>query len=180
MVGGRYRIRRTLHADRGFGGCSFGPIYEATDTADGLADVAVREFTRADPDFFRLGLPLFHAAYDKLRILQVSPLIPTVIAFLEAETAAYIITEYLPGPSLHELLSSRADAGFRMEAVIEWGKSLCDLLDLMHSQRPPLLLNRNFGPLNLLLDSFGKAKLVDLGLARDRILYWKPLRYRVY
>jgi hypothetical protein len=178
-IAGRYRINRLLYADRGLGGYSFGPIYQATDAEQGQTAVVVREFARSDSDLFRLGLSFFRAAYDQLCALQVSPLIPAAFAFIETRTAAYIITEYLPGPSLCELLDDRGGCGFPVGEVVEWGKSLCDLLALMHAQQPPLL-KRHLGAEDMLLDSQGTVKVVNLGLARDQLLYWKPLRVLVY
>src|SRR5271166_3589542 len=66
-LSGGYRICRLLYAGPGFSRFSFGPIYQATAPEQGRTAVAVREFTRADPDSFRLGLPHFRAAYDQLR-----------------------------------------------------------------------------------------------------------------
>jgi len=178
-VTGRYRIRRHLYSDGGFGGYSFGPIYLGTDRLNNGASVVLREFTCSDRDLFRAGLPFFRAAYEKLQILQASPLVPAAVDFVEAQGAAYMVVEYLPGPSLGKLLAGATVLPFPLEQVVEWGKGLCELLDLMHAQHPPLL-KREFGAEDLLLDRSGNLKVVNFGLAWRTPLYWRPLRVRVY
>jgi uncharacterized protein (TIGR02996 family) len=181
-IAGRYRIDRLLHLDLGYSsGYSFGPIYLAADLAKGQFPVAVREFASPDPTGFQLGLPVFRAAYDKLHVLQTSPLVPEVYDFLEGPNAAYITTEYLPGPSLAELIGAydydSPAKPFPVPWVVELGKRLCDFLAFMHSQQPPLLRG-GVKPEDLLLDNAGKVKVVNFGLARQTgipgtsPLYW--------
>ena len=162
----------------GFSRFSFGPIYQATAPGRGEPQWPCGG-SHADPDLFQLGLPHFRAACDQLRVFEANPLIPAVLAFIETAVAAYIITEYLPGPSLYEVLDGRRRLDFPLREVVEWGKNLCDLLEQMHSQRPPFL-KRHRGEWDLLLDSQRTVKVINLGLARDRLLYWRPLVVRTY
>jgi uncharacterized protein (TIGR02996 family) len=208
VLAGRYRIDRLLHAVTGRGGWNFGPIYQAADLANPLVPVVVREFTRSGPEDFRAGLPFFRAAHDTHRLLRASPLVPDVFEFIEERQSAYLVTEHLPGPSLDDLFGDTYAPGrqhlldwiaeldrLRIVArpaplieesrrrLFEWaldlGKSLCDLLALMHAQEPPLL-KRNLGLDDLLVNQEGKVKAVNLGLAwrtsAPEVLCWRPLR----
>jgi serine/threonine protein kinase len=56
---------------------------------------------------------------------------------------------------------------FPLEQVVEWGQSICDVLDHMHGQSPPLV-HRDLKPDNImLLDDQQQIKLIDFGTARD-------------
>src|SRR5205823_4310973 len=51
--------------------------------------------------------------------------------------------------------------------IIEWGRSICDVLTHMHGQLPPLV-HRDVKPDNvMLLDDQRSIKMIDFGTARD-------------
>jgi serine/threonine-protein kinase len=56
---------------------------------------------------------------------------------------------------------------FPVDQVVEWGKSICDVLAHMHSQSPPLI-HRDLKPDNIMLVEDGRTiKMIDFGTARD-------------
>jgi serine/threonine-protein kinase len=56
---------------------------------------------------------------------------------------------------------------FPLSQVIEWGKSVCDVLQHMHTQQPPLI-HRDLKPDNImLLEDQKSIKMIDFGTARD-------------
>jgi serine/threonine-protein kinase len=94
-----------------------------------------------------------------------------------------MIMEYLPGPGLNELLADAHCGGspFPVDWAAALGCTLCDLLHLLHSQQPPVLL-RWLALDNLLVNKGGKVKMVNFGLARQpgfperEVLYWPAFR----
>jgi serine/threonine-protein kinase len=56
---------------------------------------------------------------------------------------------------------------FAIEDIITWSRSICDVLQHMHSQTPPLV-HRDLKPENImLLEDKKSIKMIDFGTARD-------------
>ena len=75
--------------------------------------------------------------------------------------SAWIITEYINGPTLRELLD---DVGAMMPepaAIIAW--RLCQALQAAHSHG---IVHRDLKPENVMFDAAGEVKLMDFGIAR--------------
>mgnify|MGYP000297471762 CR=1 FL=1 len=75
--------------------------------------------------------------------------------------AAWIITEFIRGPTLRELLD---DVGAMMPepaALIAW--TLCQALSAAHGHG---IVHRDLKPENVMLDGTGEVKLMDFGIAR--------------
>jgi serine/threonine-protein kinase len=61
---------------------------------------------------------------------------------------------------------ARRNGQFLVEAeVLSWARQLCDALEYMHSQDPPVL-HRDIKPSNIKLTPTGLVKLVDFGLVK--------------
>ena len=73
----------------------------------------------------------------------------------------YIAMEYLPGPTLKQLIEE--EGGLTEERALEIAAQLADALDFAHRRR---VIHRDVKPQNVLLDVEGNAKLVDFGIAR--------------
>ena len=52
------------------------------------------------------------------------------------------------------------------DKVIEWAKQLCDVLNYLHSQDPPIIY-RDMKPSNVMLKPEGTLKVIDFGIARE-------------
>jgi serine/threonine-protein kinase len=75
--------------------------------------------------------------------------------------------EYIRGQDLLKVMEKNGNKPFPLDCVIEWGKSICDVLSHMHSQSPPLV-HRDIKPDNImLLEDQRSIKLLDFGTARD-------------
>jgi serine/threonine-protein kinase len=75
--------------------------------------------------------------------------------------------EFIRGQDLLKLMESNGNKPFPIERVIEWGKSICDVLTHMHGQSPPLI-HRDLKPDNImLLEDQKSIKMIDFGTARD-------------
>jgi hypothetical protein len=85
----------------------------------------------------------------------------------EGDDAAYLVMEYVEGPSLARIIESRQhlDAA----EVLQIALGLLDVLEYLHSRIPPVL-HRDIKPANVLLRRDGSPVLVDFGAVRNVFL----------
>ena len=161
ILHGRYRIERQLAV----GG--FGAVYLATDTRDSKKQVAIKDMICADPQEFTIRLNFFRREAEILRLLEDLPIVPRVHDFIEQGQTAHLVLEFIRGQDLLKIMEANGNRPFPVEQVIEWGKSICDVLLHMHGQSPPLV-HRDLKPDNLMLmDDRRTIKMIDFGTARD-------------
>lgn len=77
----------------------------------------------------------------------------------------YILMEYVEGKNLHEMLHERGEP-FSEEQVLEWSVQICKVLHYLHTHEPPVIY-RDLKPSNVMIDTLGRVKLVDFGIARQ-------------
>ena len=75
----------------------------------------------------------------------------------------FISMEYVDGPNLHSLRANRSSRVLTWKFVAPLARQLCQALDYAHGER---IIHRDLKPANLMLDSSGRLKLADFGLAR--------------
>ena len=161
MLHGRYRIEALL----AIGG--FAAVYLASDTQQGNRLVAIKDMICPDPQEFTIRLQFFQREAEILRLLAELPVVPRLYDFIHRGQSAYLIMEYIRGQDLLKVMEQNANKPFPLELVIEWGKSICDVLAHMHSQTPPLV-HRDIKPDNImLLEDQRSIKMIDFGTARD-------------
>jgi serine/threonine protein kinase len=74
--------------------------------------------------------------------------------------ALYFLLEYVPGGELCSYM--RRYKRFTLEASKIYAAQLVSILEYLHSRN---IAHRDLNPENILLDSYGKLKLVDFGCA---------------
>jgi serine/threonine protein kinase len=106
---------------------------------------------------------------DFLKEAQVASLVrhPSVVRvtdFGEHEGMPFLVMEYVPGPSLLQMLGSRGR--FPVAEAVAIGRRIAEALDAFHERR---LVHRDLKPANVILDPRGDGRLtlVDLGLVKD-------------
>ncbi|MEJ5275032.1 MAG: protein kinase [Thermogemmata sp.] len=73
----------------------------------------------------------------------------------------YIIMEYIHGPNLLDVV--KKSGPLSIERTVTYLYHIADALDYAHKKG---LVHRDIKPSNILIDRYGRAKLLDLGLAR--------------
>jgi serine/threonine-protein kinase len=106
---------------------------------------------------------------DFLREAQVASVIRhdavvRVSDFGEYDRVPFMVMEYVPGPSLLEMMARKGR--FPFAEAIEIGRRIGEALDAFHERR---LVHRDLKPANVILDPRGDGRLtlVDLGLVKD-------------
>jgi tRNA A-37 threonylcarbamoyl transferase component Bud32 len=156
----RYRIIDVL------GGGGMGQVYLAQDTR--LADkpcavkelvpdphLSVEEQEEAAAQFHREAAILAHLSHPNL---------PNVYDYFEEGECFYLVMDRIKGETLADQLSQSPD-GLAQEAVVGWATQLCDVLEYLHSQTPPVIF-RDMKPANIMVTPDGDLKLIDFGVAR--------------
>src|SRR5579859_56004 len=91
------------------------------------------------------------------------PAIPTLYDYFLEDGYWYLVMEYLPGPTLANYIGQYAPLP-PLEAL-NYAMQLCDVLDYLHQQAPPIVF-RDLKPSNIILSPEGRLMLVDFGIAR--------------
>jgi len=90
--------------------------------------------------------------------------LPKVVDFFDRNEKSYLVLEYLQGKTMAAVQAESA-AMLSPERVLKWAFELCDVLQYLHSQSPPVIF-RDIKPDNIIIDSEDHLKLIDFGTAR--------------
>jgi outer membrane protein assembly factor BamB len=157
----RYRITGVL----GVGG--MGSVYQARDLQFPEVErfVAVKEMLNlaTDPQV-RAGMLQNFAREANLLATLAHPAIPTIHDYFPINDRAYLVMEYINGKDLEAILNSVSDH-LPVEMVMRWAMELCDVLSYLHQQNPPIIF-RDMKPANVMIDTFGRLRLIDFGIAK--------------
>jgi serine/threonine-protein kinase len=95
------------------------------------------------------------------------PNLPKVSDYFTESELDYLVMDYVSGKNLKEIVDdARRNGRFLTEVeVLNWARQLCDALEYMHTQDPPVL-HRDVKPSNIKLAPSGLIKLVDFGLVK--------------
>jgi eukaryotic-like serine/threonine-protein kinase len=161
MLDNRYIIDTLV----GKGG--MGAVYRAVDTRIGGRVCAVKEMSVMGLPSHERGQAIqnFQREAQLLANLQ-HPNLPKVHDFFQDGSSGrhYLVMDFVQGETLDELLE-RQKGPFSEQQVRAWGRQLCDVLQYLHSQNPPVIF-RDLKPHNIMVDQSGQLKLIDFGIAR--------------
>lgn len=157
----RYKIIGVI----GSGG--MGMVYQARDLnfTDVRKLVAIKEMqtNTADPGLRSSMLKTFRREANILAALS-HPAIPKIFDFFDLNDRAYLVMEYINGSDLEALLGKTRE--LPIEKIIDWAIELCDVLEFLHTQKPDPIVFRDLKPSNVMIDSLGKVRLIDFGIAK--------------
>jgi predicted Ser/Thr protein kinase len=161
LLHGRYKLDKLL-AQGGFGA-----VYLASDTKKDNRPVAIKDMLGDDPQEFAIRLNFFRREAEILRSLEKVPIVPRVYDFIHQGQTAHLVMEFIRGKDLLKIMEANDNKPFPIPQVIEWAKSVCDVLTTMHTQSPPII-HRDLKPDNImLLEDQKSIKMIDFGTARD-------------
>ena len=151
VLGGRYRVIGRL----GRGG--MGEVYRADDLK--LGQPVALKFLPADVDRDPARLTQLHTEVRMAR--QVShPNVCRVYDIDEIDGHTFLSMEYVDGEDLASLL--RRIGHFPQERGLELARQICAGLSAAHERG---VVHRDFKPANVMLDSAGRVRITDFGLA---------------
>jgi serine/threonine-protein kinase len=156
----RYVVMQKL----GQGG--MGAVYRAGDRRLSTVTWAVKEMSQSalsGPLERQQARDAFRNEAEMLAALN-HPNLPRVTDHFEQDGKAYLVMEYVPGETLLSFLI-REGLPQPQARVFEWARQLCDALDYLHNQIPPIIF-RDLKPANIMLTPNGQVKLIDFGIAR--------------
>ena len=162
LLADRYQVIQRI------GGGGMGSVYKAADRNLAGRIVAVKEMMEmfSDPNTRAKAIEDFRRESELLAGLE-HPSIPTIYDYFfdSLRGRYYLVMRFIDGGDLADY--QQANGGRIDElSVTQWGIQICDVLDYIHSQNPPLIY-RDLKPANLMLDiRTQKVMLVDFGIAR--------------
>jgi hypothetical protein len=157
VIGGRFRVERLL----GQGGmsCVFLGRHLELDRPVALKEIVLLSL----PDSQQTSV--MRGAYSEARILSrlSHPRLPRVHDFFRHGPHYYIVLDYIEGEPLDEYLLRRGPRS--PGEVLAWADEICEVLEYLHGQSPPVIF-RDLKPSNVLLLADGHVKLIDFGIAK--------------
>lgn len=158
----RYKVLGVV----GIGG--MGAVYKTQDLRfPGVMRVcAVKEMinTATDPQVRQMIIRNFEREASILATLS-HPAIPQVYDYFTEGSRSYLVLEFIDGNDLEARVAE--SEGFFSEAqVVDWATQLCDVLTFLHNHKPRPVIFRDLKPSNIMLDSHGRIRLVDFGIAK--------------
>jgi len=140
-----------------------GAVYQARDMRRGII-CAIKEMSLSmvPPDERTQAVQNFRGEAKILSALN-HPNLPTFTGLFTEGQRYFLVMEYIEGQTLEQLLEQNGP--FPERRVLGWGRQLCDVLEYLHSQNPPIIF-RDIKPGNIMLTHDGHIKLIDFGIAR--------------
>lgn len=156
IVGGKYKVLNVI----GKGGMS--TVYLAMNERANK-QWAIKEVRKDTTTNYQLVKQSLITEINMLKELS-HPYLPSIVDVIEEEGRFLIVMDYIEGNTL-ELAVSTIGAQ-PQDYVIEWGIQLCDVLEYLHTRKPPIIY-RDLKPGNIMIRPDGSVCLIDFGIARE-------------
>ncbi len=162
MLQNRYRVVGTL----GVGG--FSSVYQARDmrfqNVTKLCAIKEMILSAPDPKIRELTIKSFERESSMLAMLD-HPAIPDVSDYFTQGDRNYLVMDLIRGKDLEVWLEEREEA-LDQETAIGWLIQVLDALIHLHNQKPTPIVFRDLKPSNLMLDQYGRIRIIDFGIAK--------------
>jgi serine/threonine-protein kinase len=141
-----------------------GIVYLAEQTVFAGRKLAVKQMDRlADPDEARRYAEQFLREAQLLGSLTHPNLVEVKDYFEEDETL-YLVMEFVEGQSLESMMRHRGEP-FPVDLVVQWMREVLAVLHYLHTHDPAIVF-QDLKPSNLMLETGGRIRLIDFGIAR--------------
>jgi len=161
------RVIRQYHVLRTLGQGGMGTTYLAWDKAksiEGCPSLLVLKEMNADMAQIAKAQELFEREARTLKALN-HPGIPQYYDFFVESGKKYLAMEVIHGQDLEQRVL--ASSPVTLQQAIEWMMQTCDILDYIHSERPPLI-HRDIKPANLMVrHRDNKIVVLDFGAVKE-------------
>lgn len=154
----RYKVQQLI----GRGGMS--SVYMGLDLKLTNKLWAIKEVSKNATD--QAGRPIEQSLAMEAELLSKldHPMIVDIVDIVTTEDSIYVVMDYVEGKSLDKVI--REEGPQKESDVQDWALQICDALDYLHNQDPPIIY-RDMKPSNIMLRPDGYIKLIDLGVARE-------------
>jgi serine/threonine protein kinase len=156
----RYRIVQRI------GGGGMGVVYLAEDSRLAGRRCAIKEFSpdQLSPQDRAWAAQTFRQEAAILSKLSHRGL-TNIYDYFGEGTTEYLVMEMVEGETLDARLGRAKDERLPRAEALEIANQLCDVLEYLHQQTPPIVF-RDLKPGNIMLTPTGQVKLIDFGIAR--------------
>ncbi|MBQ3164180.1 MAG: serine/threonine protein kinase [Lachnospiraceae bacterium] len=124
---------------------------------------AVKEVCKDGRQNFEVVRQSLIMEMDLLKKLH-HPNLPSISDIIDQDNNFLIVMDYIDGVTLQDIL--KENGAQSQENVVNWALQLCDVLDYLHTRKPPIIY-RDIKPSNIMLKSDGSLVLIDFGTARE-------------
>lgn len=111
---------------------------------------------------FEQDMQRFQREREFMTIFKSYPEMLSLLDYFEENNTAYIVTEYLPGGTLKEIISNNGP--YPAETLFELMENVISLLSIMHTFG---YVHGDISPDNIVMDQNGKYRLVDFGAVKE-------------
>lgn len=159
ILAGRYRV------DRKLGEGAAGVVWLVGDLRKQGLTWAIKEldFSSVPLDEREDARKLFARETETLQRLSHAAL-PKIVDRFQLEDCEYLVMERVEGPTLEQRFREEKKP-FPEPDVARWGAQICEVLQYLHEQDPPVVY-RDLKPSNVMLTRHDTIMLVDFGIAR--------------
>ncbi len=156
-IGGQYKIIQEI----GRGGMSI--VYQAEDLRLGTGKLwAIKEFTYSGSATEKAERLASLRKEAELMKMFDHPRLPRIVNIIEQDETLYLVMDFIEGVSLDKVVEGLG--ALPQDAVINWGKQLCEALYYLHSQKPPIIY-LDMKPSNIMLKTDDTIRLIDFGIS---------------
>lgn len=139
-------------------------VYQAQDTRRGTL-VAIKEMSLSTVSTNERPQAIQNFLHEARILSRLNhPNLPAFTDFFTEGARHFLVMEYIDGSTLEDLLELN-NGPFSEPRVLGWARQLCDVLEYLHYQQPPVIF-RDMKPGNVMLTRSGRIKLIDFGIAR--------------